>query len=554
MQKNVLLFVVLAVLTFLGWGWFTNKYYPPQSVKPSMKAPSATSAVSVVPSAAVTAGTATQIQGLASAKSPVGLKEERVTVKTEKLEVSFSSLGAKIVSWKLLPYRESKNTPGSVQLIPEKSDFNNYGALEISGADLENAPWLLETKAPRLNADGSQELSFSTHLPKSQVLVRKTFVVSKDDFLAHVKLTFSNQGKTDLKLGRAFFLWGPSIGQPDTSQQGTAAMSSVVQINKKIERERSKDKDEVFEYQAPKWAAIKNHYFVAAFIPEGDDFIQAQTRRYKNKTLVTALGPGELILKAGATRVLSTNLYAGPQIYERLQKFGVNLQRVVEFQFYGFFEWLTPLCIGMLRVMRWFFVLTGNWGVAIILLTILVRGLLFYPSQKSMVSMRKMQVKMKAMKPRLDAIKKIHKNDPKQLNAEMMQLYKEYGVNPLGGCLPMLLQIPVFFSLYGTLMAAFEIRGAPFFWKWDDLSGPDPTRLFAIFMGATMFLQQKMAPASATMADDQAQVQKMMMYMMPVMFTGMAIMFNWPTGLLLYWSVSNVFGILQQYYVNKTVT
>jgi YidC/Oxa1 family membrane protein insertase len=208
----------------------------------------------------------------------------------------------------------------------------------------------------------------------------------------------------------------------------------------------------------------------------------------------------------------------------------------------------------MLRVMRWFYTITGNWGVAIILLTALVRAILFYPSQKSMVSMRKMQTKMAAMKPRLESLKLTYKDEPQKLNAEMMRLYKEYGVNPLGGCLPMLAQIPVFFALYGTLMAAFEIRGAPFFWKWDDLSGPDPTYIFALVMGASMFLQQKMAPtSSATMSDDQAQMQKMMMYMMPVMFTGMAIFLKWPMGLLLYWSVSNLFGVGQQWYVNKTV-
>jgi YidC/Oxa1 family membrane protein insertase len=179
---------------------------------------------------------------------------------------------------------------------------------------------------------------------------------------------------------------------------------------------------------------------------------------------------------------------------------------------------------------------------------------MFYPSMKSMVSMRKMQTKMAAMQPRLDTLKKVYKDDAQKLNTEMMKLYKEYGVNPLGGCLPMLLQIPIFFALYGTLSAAFELRGAAFMWKWTDLTAGDPTYIFPLAMGISMFLQQKLAPVNAsTMSDDQAQMQKMMLWMMPIMFTGMSISMHWPLGLLLYWTASNGFGVIQQLAVNKAV-
>ncbi len=556
MQKNMMVFTLLSVMTFVGWTWYMHKFHPTPLAHPVTQSEGAAttspgSSVSPVNAVAASGG-----KKAVDKKSQASLKEQTVKIEMGNVEAVLSSVGARIISWKLLPYKEHKGSPEQVQLIPEKASRSDFGALEFSGGtDLSAEHWRLETPEPRVMADGSREIVFSTHVAGSPLLVRKTFTFDSAEFIARVRLDYVNEGRTDLKVGRSFMLWGPGLGQLDRSQQGGAAASGVVRLEKSIERERPSKEDKVFEYSAPFWVAQKNHYFVAAMIPEGSALAEAQTRRHRDNTLTMALGPGEMTLKAGETRTMKLRLYAGPQIYEKLETLDVHLEKVIQFMGWDWLRWLNPLlCVPMLRVMRWFYHITGNWGVAIILLTALVRAILFYPSQKSMVSMRKMQTKMAAMKPRLESLKLTYKDEPQKLNAEMMRLYKEYGVNPLGGCLPMLAQIPVFFALYGTLMAAFEIRGAPFFWKWDDLSGPDPTYIFALVMGASMFLQQKMAPtSSATMSDDQAQMQKMMMYMMPVMFTGMAIFLKWPMGLLLYWSVSNLFGVGQQWYVNKTV-
>ena len=159
---------------------------------------------------------------------------------------------------------------------------------------------------------------------------------------------------------------------------------------------------------------------------------------------------------------------------------------------------------------------------------------------------------MAKMQPRLETIKKMYKDDQTRLNQEMMKLYKEEGVNPLGGCLPLLVQMPIFFALYGTLLGSFELRGADFFWIWTDLSGPEKWPVLALLMGSSMFIQQKMTPQpSAQMNPDQAKMQKMMMNIMPVMLTVFAIFGGWPSGLLLYWAASNVFSIIQQFIVNR---
>jgi YidC/Oxa1 family membrane protein insertase len=292
---------------------------------------------------------------------------------------------------------------------------------------------------------------------------------------------------------------------------------------------------------------------VAGFFPS-QGFNKAEVRRLGSGHIAGALVAEGLTVGAGQAVELAASAYAGPQDYVALKAVGQNFERVVQFEAYRLFDWLNPVSVGLLYVLRWFHGISGNWGVAIILLTLLVRALMFWPSLKSMVAMRRMQSKMAAMKPRLDTIKKMYKDDAQKLNSETMKLYQEHGVNPLGGCLPMLLQIPIFFALYGTLNAAFELRGAPFMWKWADLTAGDPTYIFPLAMGASMFFQQKLAPTnSATMSDDQAQIQKMMLWLMPIMFTFMALSMHWPMGLLLYWTASNLFGIGQQLAVNKAV-
>ncbi len=352
---------------------------------------------------------------------------------------------------------------------------------------------------------------------------------------------------------------GPQPVGGDTND-GTAQFRSyvqvagVVQLEGHVERERANNDQNTNTFDAPRWVALKNHYFVVGFFPASAAWNKAQIQHLGNANIAASLVADGLSLPPGKSLDLDVLVYAGIQEYSTLKAFGKNFQGVVQFEAYKLFEWLNPLCIALLYIMRWFHGVTGNWGVAIILLTLLVRAVMFYPSMKSMVSMRKMQTKMAAMQPRLDTIKKMYKDDAQKLNAEMMKLYKEYGVNPLGGCLPMLLQIPIFFALYGTLNAAYELRGAAFMWRWTDLTASDPTYIFPLAMGISMFMQQRMTPTnSSTMTDEQAQMQKMMLWMMPIMFTGMAIYLQWPMGLLLYWTASNSFGVAQQFAVNKAI-
>ncbi|MCX8094486.1 MAG: membrane protein insertase YidC, partial [Candidatus Goldbacteria bacterium] len=203
----------------------------------------------------------------------------------------------------------------------------------------------------------------------------------------------------------------------------------------------------------------------------------------------------------------------------------------------------------MFYAMDFLFKITKNYGWAIILLTIIVRIILWIPSQQSYKQMKDTQAKMKIIQPRMETLKKVYKDDPQKLNEEMLKLYKEYKINPFGGCLPMLLQLPIFIALYQTLISMVELKGASFIWWLKDLSRPDPYFILPIFMGVTMIIQQKMSQSPSLSTESMAQ-QNILMYGLPVFLTIMA--FSWPSGLLLYWGMSNVLAIAQQLFVNKT--
>ncbi len=251
----------------------------------------------------------------------------------------------------------------------------------------------------------------------------------------------------------------------------------------------------------------------------------------------------DILIEGNSESTLSLDSYIGPQEYKRLKAIGI--EKAVDL------GWMRAISVWMFYALDWLFKVTKNYGVAILLLTLLMRGVLWYPSQKSYKHMKETQQKMSIIKPRMETLKKVYKDDSQKLNEETMKLYKEYKINPLGGCLPMLIQIPIFIAFYQTLMNMVELKGAAFMWWMQDLSRPDPFYILPLFMGASMFLQQKMSQAATPAVDaNAAQQQKILLYGMPIFLTFMA--FKWPSGLLLYWGMSNVLAIAQQFMVNKS--
>lgn len=278
------------------------------------------------------------------------------------------------------------------------------------------------------------------------------------------------------------------------------------------------------------WLAMVQHYFVGAWLPPS-----GVAREFYMRAVGDNLYSAGVILPAGADGKSSVSLYAGPQELKNLKNIAPGLELVVD---YG---WLTVIAAPLFWVLGMVHKLTGNWGWAIIGLTILIKLAFFPLSAASYKSMAKMRL----VTPKLAKLKETYGDDKMRLNQEMMALYKKENINPLGGCLPILVQIPVFIALYWVLQGTVEMRNAPWIGWITDLSAQDPYYVLPLIMGVTMFIQTKLNPAPPD------PLQAKVMLMMPILFTGMFLFF--PAGLVLYWTVNNLLSIAQQWQITRLI-
>jgi YidC/Oxa1 family membrane protein insertase len=294
------------------------------------------------------------------------------------------------------------------------------------------------------------------------------------------------------------------------------------------------------------WVGMIQHYFATAWLPLGT----AKREFYSKKVAEDLYSAGVIVaagsVAPGASTTLASKLYVGPQDQDRLKELAPGLELVVD---YG---WLTIIAQPMFWLLKWLHTMLGNWGLAIIALTVIIKGAFFPLSAASYKSM----ARMKKVTPRLTQIRERYGNDRMKMNQAMMELYKEEKINPLGGCFPILIQIPVFIALYWTLLATVEMRHAPFYGWITDLSAPDtlfgtlpgldmPVGLLPIIMAVSMFIQTKMNPTPPD------PIQAKMMMIMPVVFS--VFFFFFPSGLVLYWVVNNVLSIAQQWQITRMI-
>jgi len=363
----------------------------------------------------------------------------------------------------------------------------------------------------------SADLTLYYHDAKG-VLIERTFHFSGDDY--RVDVTERVEGPSDywVTLGSGF---GYAGSKGYRSHTGPVILEGANRKEYKVD----KLKAPVVITEDLKWVAQEDKYFFAGLVPLK---VKATARVWRAPSGEVLTG---INLPAGRNTLL---LYAGPKEHERLKRYGVGLEHIIDF---GFFSILArPL----FWILKYLYKLIGNYGWAIIVLTIIVRIPFIPLMNKGQKSMKKLQ----ALQPKMNEIRQKYKKDPQRMQKEMMELYKKYRVNPMSGCLPLLIQIPVFFALYKVLLIAIELRGAPFMLWIQDLSEKDPYYILPIIMGITMFIQQKMTPTTG----GNPQQQKVMQFM-PIIFTFLFL--NFPSGLVLYWLVSNVLSILQQFYVNR---
>jgi YidC/Oxa1 family membrane protein insertase len=513
MQKNLILAVVLSSLVYIGWYSYMEKKIQPQKAQTEQAAQTAQAAQQA--GAAQTAAAPTGAQAEPQAL-PENWKKDSVTLKAGKAEYTFLTSEASLAS----AVYEGPVAP--IELVPDPSRGFFYATL----------PGKFTLKA---KTDDSVEFVSK----QGAVQFTKKFTLSKDNTINSIEITAVNtSGKT-----QALAPWelrvGPGLGTAQSEMKENAKLCKAEYTFTEAGRKHPtikelKDEPAQFDWV---WAGMNNRYFLAALV--NSDFQNTRPLRRLEKVGENAKTPMLVVpmpgveLAPGAKRVWTSSFYLGPKDYTLLQKLGLGLDRAVDF---GFFAPLAKLADSALG---FFYKHTGNYGVSIVILSLLIQLILTPLSFKSFKAM----AVMKKIQPEMQAIQKKYKDDPKRMNQEVMDLYKRHGTNPLGGCLPMLLQIPVFFSLFTALRNSWPLHGAPFVFWIKDLSAKDPFYVLPLVMGGIMFLQQHMNPQTS----DPSQAA--MMKWMPVIFTFMFLTF--PSGLVLYWLINSTWGFAQSMYLQK---
>ncbi|UCF94011.1 MAG: membrane protein insertase YidC [Desulfobacterales bacterium] len=472
-----------------------------------------------------------------------------ITVSTPLYRVQISENGAVFSSFVLQKYRESveKESPLKELLPPELPGGGlQVGLARKSLPGLDGAVFSTDFKGEILEIkDRPQKLSFFWKSDQD-IVVEKTFTFAPETYLIGMEVSLKNGSNQSIQDQLVLSLLG---AKPENSRAyGFEGPSALIGNN--LEQIKIKKIEDQNTYSGQvKWIALQDRYFMTSIIPEKIEEASLRLLLKPDNLVEAQYVPPEMVIQPGTQSKYAYVLFWGPKSMKLLNQLGHDLGKAINF---GMFDFIAKPCVW---IMNFLYGIIPNYGVAIIILTLLVKILLWPLGTKSYKSMNE----MKKLQPLMSEIREKNKNDKKRMNEEVMALYRTYKINPLGGCLPMIVQIPVFFALYRMLYEAIELRHAPFFLWIKDLSAPD--RLFrfdfaipfmqppygipvlTIIMGGTMLLQQKMSPP---MGDP---TQAKMMMLMPLIFT--VIFINFSSGLVLYWLVNNILSISHQYYISK---
>ena len=468
-----------------------------------------------------------------------------IHVKTDFLEAEISTLGGDINRLALLKHPDGQDKSKPLVLFQRGTDTHNYYAQSgLLGAGLPNHNSLFVAEQDRYELAGDADrLQIRLKSEAAGALkVVKVITFKRGSYLIDIAYELENTGQQAAMASSYFQLLRDSVAPAGTSvflptYTGAAAYTEAEKFQKIDFATIEKGKTEYPKNPDNGWIGMLQHYFVAAWLlPETSNGVKTSreffTRKLDGDAYAVGLITPVLVIDPGHKAAVSSSLYAGPA-ESKLDKIAPGLGLTVD---YG---WLTILSAPLFWVMTLFYDWTQNWGIAIILLTVLIKLLFFPLSAASYRSMAKMRV----VAPKLEKIKQQYGNDREQLNRAMMDLYKTEKINPLGGCLPVLIQIPVFIALYWAILASVELRYAPFFGWISDLSVADPYYILPLIMGASMIIQMQLNPKPPD------PLQAKVMQIMPIAFSVMFFFF--PSGLVLYSIVNNILSIAQQWYITR---
>lgn len=540
-QKRALLAVVLIFLVLFGYNfWMSQKAkdLPIETVEP----PAVTSETRVD----VTGQTESEPAGTYDVSSEtdtapdmvagVGTQENLISVESELWQATLSTRGAVLLSWELSEHTGIEGE--SIELVPEGSQGLNvtvtHGATTIDASE-----WTFEYDGPTdiVLSDGRSATLVFDATNDAGLRIKREYVFHADSYLFTAGV--SVEGPSGPAAQRDMRIGWPGI-MPTEQKEEDRSLSSVAMIDGGADRENlgALKKESRKKSGEITWATATSRYFMVAVMP--DDAAFREIEMFGDGDARTAGFEAIMDLGSGATTRTFT-VYAGPQDYLGVLELGLGLETAVDLGW----KLTRPLSVLMLRALVWTHGLIPNYGLVIILFSILTKLIFYRLTHKSFSEMKRMQ----DLQPKLKALQEKHKDDKEALAKVQMELYKKEKVNPLGSCLPMLLQMPVFIALFQVLRTTIELRGAPFALWITDLSQPDtiahiagfPIHILPLLMGLGMLVQQRF-----TSKDPQ---QAMMGKMMPIIFT--ALFYNFASGLVIYWFVNTVLSIVQQYYIHR---
>ncbi|HET7832885.1 MAG TPA: membrane protein insertase YidC [Gallionella sp.] len=533
----VTIFAFSLVLVWDGW----QRYQHPQQQVPQQG--TAQNAGVPVPAATVP-GSAPQVSPTAQ---PAGVQQvaasaagKLIHVKTDFLDADINTLGGDIQRLDFLKHPDAKDKNKPFELFQKGAGSHNYVAqsgLLGSGLPNHNSLFSADRDSYELTGNADQLQVRLTAVDSGAVKVVKVITFKRSSYLINVAYELENSGTAPVSASAYFQLVRDSAAPSGDTKfvptyTGPAYYTDKDKFQKVDFAEIEKGKQDLAKNVDNGWVGMLQHYFVAAWLPGDKISREFFARKLDNGLYAAGVVVPVASLAPGQKAVVSVPLYAGPA-QSSLDKVAPGLDRAVD---YG---WLTIISAPLFWVMTLLQGLVNNWGVAIILLTVLIK-LAFFPL--SAASYRSM-AKMRLIGPKFEKIKQQYGDDREQLQKAMMDLYTKEKINPLGGCLPVLVQIPVFIALYYAILESVELRNAPFFGWITDLSAADPYYILPLIMGVSMIVQMRLNPTPPD------PLQAKVMQIMPIVFS--VVFFFFPAGLVLYSIVNNLLSIAQQWYITR---
>lgn len=463
-----------------------------------------------------------------------------VRVVTDTLDVRINPRGGDLVYAALLEHKTRVDSDNPFVLLQDNAQRHYIVQSDVSGLGNERRVQLQPESYEYQLAEGDDQLEVRLLGEVDGIEIAKVFTFFRGEHKVTVDYELANN--SDRQANPSFIGLIKRDNSPDPSQGEFMGMSAYLGAafstqEKRYEKISFSDisGSGFQEYSEGGWAAMLQHYFISAWIPPQDQTSFFSTRTDRSGNNIVGFRSSEQSLQPGSNLTLSASLFIGPKYQSEMKEVAPNLELTVD---YG---WLWFIAQPLFWLLDWFHGFVANWGVAIILVTVVIK-LLFYKlsatAYRSMANMRRVA-------PKMTRIKEECGDDRQKLSQQMMELYKKEKINPMGGCLPILVQMPVFIALYWMLLESVELRHAPFMLWIADLSMKDPYFVLPILMGISMFLQQKLNPTPPD------PMQAKIMKMLPIIFTFFFLWF--PAGLVLYWLVNNLLSILQQWYITNKI-